>query len=272
MLMLGVSDGPPSPPAVAAQAACEGRRQRQDALQGRRVGCCSQAIEGSRLAHEARDARQGLEMVATRVVGCEKQKDEIDWLTILALEINGLRHFREQRDNPGQSFEFDVRDGDAATEAGRAQALPLQQRVIDQVGIETREVRCACGELLQSCLFVRGLERRNDPPGASKSPRSMLSCPTTVTDPVAHICIRYTRSNAINDAVNVPSPARTRASFRRQTAPITKSSGTLTLILLVRQAAGSLRSPRFPPISDRSTQYSRPPGGRRCSARHGWHS
>ena len=56
-----------------------------------------------------------------------------------------------------QAGELDVRDGDAAAEPGRAQALALQQRVEDLAGVEPGSLRRDRGQLLQRVLFARRL-------------------------------------------------------------------------------------------------------------------
>ena len=61
-------------------------------------------VERQRLAHEPRDTRQRLEVVAARVIGREKQEDEIHRLAILALEIDGLGQTGEERDDAGKDL------------------------------------------------------------------------------------------------------------------------------------------------------------------------
>ena len=80
-------------------------------------------------------------MIAAGVIGRQQQEDEIDRLAVVGLEVDRIIQAREQAQDVAQAGELDVRDGDAAAEARRAEALALQQRVEDLAEVETGPLR-----------------------------------------------------------------------------------------------------------------------------------
>ena len=74
-------------------------------------------------------------MIATGVIRGEQQEDEIDRFAVVRLIVNRIFQAREQTQDVAQAGELDMRNGDAAPEARRAEALALQQRVEDLAGV-----------------------------------------------------------------------------------------------------------------------------------------
>ena len=141
-----------------------GRGLGQNAEDFTRVVCLAQALQHVRLTQQARDAREGLEVVAAGVLGGEEEEDEIDRFIVQGFEINGFFETREKAVDAIELLELDVRDGDAAAEAGRAQAFTLKEGIEDFASRDwnTRQFARRRGELAQGLLLaVRG-KCRND--------------------------------------------------------------------------------------------------------------
>ena len=78
------------------------------------------------------------------------------------LEIDRLVEPRREPEQVREPGELAVRDGDALADAGRAEALALQQRVEDGALVEAGEARRMRGELVQRLLLAGNAHRRND--------------------------------------------------------------------------------------------------------------
>src|SRR5690606_30754218 len=122
------------------------------------VGRGAQLVGDARLAEQAGDAGERLEMVGAGALRREQQEDEIDRLVVEGLEIERLRQTREQAENARQAGQLAMRDGDAVADAGRAELLPLEQRLEDLALVETGHPGRLLGERLDDLLLAADLE------------------------------------------------------------------------------------------------------------------
>jgi len=72
----------------------------------------------------------------------------------VTIESNGVRQLGEQAGDGCESRHLDVRNGNAAAEAGRTQALALQKRIEDVVLSQPGDLLGLLRQQLQSLLFV----------------------------------------------------------------------------------------------------------------------
>ena len=91
----------------------------------------AQLLRHRRIAQDAGDPRQRLQMIGAGALRREQHEDEVDRLVVERIEIDRAREPRKDADQPVERAQLAVRDGDALADAGRAQALALQQRVED---------------------------------------------------------------------------------------------------------------------------------------------
>ena len=102
---------------------------------------CAHAVEGAGLAQDAGDAGQRLEVVGAGALRREQQEEQVDRLAVEGLEVDRLVEAREQAEQAVELRQLAVRDGDAVADAGRAEALALQQRLEDRALVEAGEAR-----------------------------------------------------------------------------------------------------------------------------------
>src|SRR6266852_8967158 len=92
----------------------------------------------------------------------QQQEHEIDGLAVERLEIDGSLEPCKQTEQLVELWQLAVRNGDAVTDAGRAELLALLQNLQDGALALTAELGGLGGQLLQDLLLAVDLERRND--------------------------------------------------------------------------------------------------------------
>src|SRR5690606_29231598 len=115
-----------------------------------------------RLAQQARDACECLEVISARMFGREQQEDQVHRLVVQRFELDGFIQASEQAHDLLQAFEFYVWDSDSSAEAGRAKAFPLQEGVEEIPCLKRCELGSALAQLLKRLLLALRLQGRND--------------------------------------------------------------------------------------------------------------
>ena len=116
----------------------------------------------SRIAQQARHARQRLEVIGAGGFRRQQQKNQIDRLAVERLEIDRPLQPREQPEQAAELRQLAVRNGDAVADRGGAELLALQQDFQNRALVLAGEFGRARGEFLDRLLFIVDLERRNN--------------------------------------------------------------------------------------------------------------
>src|SRR5262245_8830317 len=101
-------------------------------------------------------------MVGPGVLGRQQQKNEIDVFVVERAEFDGLGKPGKEAHDVGKPRQAAVRNGDAAADGRRAEALALQQRVKDVTRVDTGQLGRLLGQLLQRLLLVLRLQSGED--------------------------------------------------------------------------------------------------------------
>ena len=92
-----------------------------------RVGVlgCAKLIQRCRFANQSRDACERFEVIAAGMFWCQQQEDQIHRRVIMTIKLDRLLQSGKQAENPIQILEFDMRDGNPASQTGRTEPLAL---------------------------------------------------------------------------------------------------------------------------------------------------
>src|SRR5262245_60542877 len=101
------------------------RRGGQNSIKGTAILRRSQLLDRGGFSQQPRNARQRLQVVGPRVLGCQQQKDQIDILVVERAEFDRLRQPCEQADDVGETRNSAVRNSDATADGRRAETLAL---------------------------------------------------------------------------------------------------------------------------------------------------
>src|SRR5687768_17120414 len=88
----------------------------------------------------------------------QKQKQNIDGLTVESIEIDRLFQAGDEAEDPIQPGKLAMRDGDAVADPGRAEALALQQRLENLVRAAPDEPPGQRAEFVQRLLLAVDLQ------------------------------------------------------------------------------------------------------------------
>jgi len=103
-----------------------GERPRQDVAKVLGIVGVAKAVERRRIADEARNSSQRLEVISAGLLRCEKKEQQVNRLAVVAFEWNRALQAREQAGNGFDVGQLDVRNGNSPPEACRAQPFTLQ--------------------------------------------------------------------------------------------------------------------------------------------------
>src|SRR5262245_45007450 len=130
--------------AAAARAPARGRAaglellvfflDRTDHVRGG-LGCAEPLAEG-RVAEEARDARQRLEVAPARVLGHDEQEEVVRRLAVDRVEVDALVAAGEARDQPVEADELPVGNRDALADPRALEPLALEQHLEQAVRLD----------------------------------------------------------------------------------------------------------------------------------------
>ena len=101
-------------------------------------------------------------MVGARAFGRHQQEDDIDRTLIDCIEIDGMSEACKQPDRLVERREPAVRNGNAATDAGGAQALTLEQAVEQTAFIYLEDAGGFAGQFGQQGLLAGRLDAGQD--------------------------------------------------------------------------------------------------------------
>ncbi len=129
-------------------------------------------------------------MVGAGALGRDQHEDDVDRLAVECVEIDRLLGAGEETDEAVDTRHPAVRDGDAIADAGRAEALALEQGFEQLAVRKARQRGGMLGKLLQSLLLAVGPQRRDHRGGAQKigqrhSP--VHACPVPAEKPSARV-------------------------------------------------------------------------------------
>jgi len=125
--------------------------------------------EHARLAENAGNLRERLQVIGPCPFGREEQKGDIHRLAVEGVEIHRAVESGEQPEEPIESGQLAVGNRHPITDAGRSEPLALEKGVEDGPLAERRQApRRLRGEILQHLLLGAGAQGRHDRLGVEK--------------------------------------------------------------------------------------------------------
>ena len=103
-----------------------------------------------------------VEVIGTSRFGREQQENEIDRLAVQRFKVDGPFQAGKQAKQLVELRELAMGDGNAVADAGRAELLPLQQRLENHPLALAGQFRGAGGQFLDHLLLAGDLQCRND--------------------------------------------------------------------------------------------------------------
>ena len=131
------------------------RRHRQHGIERVGIARFAQLARDLRIAQQARDARQRLEVIGAGGFRRQQQKNQIHRLAVERLEIDRPLQPREQSEQAAEFRQLAMRDRHAIAHRGGTELLALQQNFQNRALALTRELGRAGGEFLDRLLFCR---------------------------------------------------------------------------------------------------------------------
>ena len=115
-------------------------------------------------------------MVCASRLGCQQQEHEVDGFVVDGLEIDRILEPGEQAEDAFQLRQLGMWNGDALPDAGRAQALALEQGVEYRALIDAKQIGRAADISCRTCFLLLALSDETMPSGVMKSPSSIAIC------------------------------------------------------------------------------------------------